>query len=87
MELIKQGQLIPISANLAQNCDLRHVKGKRWYILRLVKVLGRSYWGVMGICKDWSESMLADALRYCEQHSDIKARNYFFNKYKNETKT
>lgn len=59
--------------------------GKRFYIDRLMKVLGRSFWGVNGVVKDWTEDMLKDALRYCEGYTTPQARNWHFNKYRDDT--
>lgn len=80
--------------NLFANIDLSNYKVKKErkdeakLILRerLAEVLGRNKRGIVFVTMLWSEEMLKDSLRACENYSDIKARNYFFNQYVAETK-
>lgn len=64
----------------------RPLTGRRFYIDRLMTVLGRTFWQVNGVANNWSEDMFQDALRYCEGYSNIKLRNVKFNEYVNDTK-
>lgn len=63
----------------------KKLEGKRFYKDRLMKVLGRTFWQVNGITKDWSENMLADCLHHCEPFSNIKLRNVKFKEYAYDT--
>ena len=53
---------------------------------KLATTLGRSKKSVHFTCLIWSNEMLNDALKACLHFSDIKARNFHFNEYRNLTK-
>jgi hypothetical protein len=56
------------------------------YRERLSELLGRTKKSVWGSTIIWTEEMLKDSIRACENFSDIKARNWHFNEYKAKTK-
>lgn len=64
----------------------KEVNPKTFYVHRLMEVLGRGFWGVKGVTKDWTEDMLSDGLKHCEPFSNIKLRNIKFNEYLADTK-
>jgi hypothetical protein len=53
---------------------------------KLSEILGRNKKGMHFTTLIWTNSMLEDSIRACENFSDIKARNWHFNEYKNSTK-
>ena len=52
---------------------------------RLADLLGRTKRSVWASTMIWTEDMLRDSIKACENFSDIKARNYHFNEYKKQT--
>ena len=84
MEVLnKQNQFELVTPSLKLTKPL---EGKRLLIDRLMKCLGRSFWQVNGVVKDWSTEMLTDSLSHCEQYNSIKAKNWHFNQYVSDTK-
>lgn len=55
-------------------------------ISRLSEILGRSKKGLHFTTLIWTNDMLEDSIRACENFSDIKARNFHFNEYNKKTK-
>lgn len=64
----------------------RKDQGKILLRKRLSEVLGRTEKSVWGSTIIWTEEMLRDGLRACENFTDIKARNWHFNQYVKSTK-
>lgn len=82
MEILnKDNKIVPIELKVS-----KPLEGRKFYISRLMKVLGRTYWQVNGVAQLWTEDMLSDALKYCEPYLNIKLRNKKFNEYKEDTK-
>ena len=53
---------------------------------RLAEILGRSKRSIVFTTMIWTEDMIRDSIKACENYSDIKARNWHFNQYKESTK-
>lgn len=53
---------------------------------RLAEILGRNKRSIVFTTLIWTEDMIRDSIKACENYTDIKARNYHFNKYKDSTK-
>lgn len=53
---------------------------------RLAEVLGRNKRGLFFTTQIWTTDMLRDAIEACSHYTDIKARNWHFNQYKESTK-